>query len=112
KLKQKISEDLNTQIKTIYLKQLNLDFDILFSEHIKSFYDTPKVVDIKSIYDTNLISLGNPVISDLEDELKNLFYFEWKDIDELRSIAFPEVATETAPTEVEDSDLDDVEIVE
>lgn len=112
KLKQKISEDLNTQIKTIYLKQLNLDFDILFSEHIKSFYDTPKVVDIKSIYDTNLISLGNPVISDLEDELKNLFYFEWEDIEELRSIAFPEVATETVPNEVEDSDLEDVEIVE
>lgn len=112
KLKQKISDDLNTQIKTIYIKQLKLDYDVLFSEHIKSFYDTNKTVDLKKIYDTNLIKLGNPIISDLEDELKNLFYFEWKVIEELQSIAFPEVATETATTELDDSDLDDVEIVE
>ena len=44
--------------------------------------------------------------------LKNLFYFEWEDIEELRSIAFPEVATETVPNEVEDSDLEDVEIAQ
>jgi hypothetical protein len=112
KLTQKITEELDNQIKTIYVKQLNLDYEVLFSEHIKSLCDTSKVVDIMSIYDTNLISLGNPVISDLEDELKSLFYFEWKDIEELRSIAFPEVATETASNEVEDSDLEDVEIVE
>ena len=46
-ISRKISEDLNTQIKTIYLKQLNLDFDILFSEIGNHLFSIRKRISIK-----------------------------------------------------------------
>jgi hypothetical protein len=112
RLKNQIESELIEVIKEECSIKLTIDYKSLFLRHIKSNYNTKSFVDLQKIYHNNISKLANSKIADLEDELKSLLFFEWKDIEILKSILFPEVPSDETEANSQDENLDDIEILD
>jgi hypothetical protein len=112
KLKNQIESELIEVIKEECSIRLTIDYKSLFLRHIKLNYSTKSFVDLQKIYHNNILKLANSNVADLEDELKSLLFFDWKDIEILKSILFPENPPDETEANSQDENLDDIEILD